>query len=205
MTFTFLTNLVVGALTSGVSAILAMSGVPVGSLITGGNLYFDTTNNASPAIYVGTKQVMGVSAGGLNFTTNGTASGVVLKDNGIVAFASRTVNCVGTGGLTGVYDTCLIPPLLTTTGSITRLSLMVSASPVSVGIDCGFTKAVHTSTGTVFTNFNNVSTGSGSIANFGTGAIRWNSADFIKCGTLGTPTAAFSAKFKVDYFDDTSE
>lgn len=206
---TFFTNLALGTITTMVASIMALSSWVAGSQILQGNLFFDTTNNATPGIYVGTQQALGVTAGGLNSITNGTQSGVVLKDNGTTAIASYTVACSGTGGLAGQYDTCRIPALLASTGAITRVTLMVSASPAVVGIDCGFTKAVRTATGTVFGSLNNIQTATGSIYTFATGSggsvLRWNSVDAIKCGTRGTPTTSFAGKLRVDYFDDTSE
>ncbi len=181
-----------------------------GSLGLGGDIFFDTTNNATPAIYVNAQEVMSPSASGLGFTTNGTQTGVVLKDATTTAFATKYFDCTGTGGNVKVsggvkYDMCIVPPQLTTTGSIMRISLMISASPSVVGIDCGFVKGRVSGTGTSFVNLNDKASSTGAIITYGTGAMRWNPADYIKCGTLGTPTSSFAAKLKVDYFDDTSE
>jgi len=202
--FTVLTNLALGVVSTLMAQMMAISGLPVGSLIIPGHLMFDNTNNTNIE-YVGLQQVVKHTATGPDYITNGTQSGVMIKDNGNIVFGSYTKNCTGTGGSTGLYDTCFIKPLLSSSGSITRITLMVSASPKVVSIDCGFTKAARTATGTVFQNFNNFSTSTGSIVVFGTGSIRWNGADNIKCGTLTDPTASFAAKLKVDYFDETSE
>lgn len=201
---TKLLGILLGVGTVLTGSIIGLSDYLPGSQILEGNLFFDTTNNSTPAIYVGTSEVLAPTSGGLGFTTNGTQSGVVLKDGTITAIASRTVACVGTGGVVN-YDVCRMPNPLGNTGSVVRVALMVAASPKVVGLDCGFSKAVQTQTGTVFTNLNNVQSSTGSIFVFGTGSVRWNGADAIKCGTIGVPTTSFSAKLKVDYFDDTSE
>ncbi len=211
---TFFTNLALGTITNMVASILALAAWVPGSGILQGNLFFDTTNNATPGIYVNANQVLALKAGGLNFATNGTQSGVTLFDNNVVGLGTYSVTCTGTGGNVKVgggakYDTCIIPPLLTTTGAIKRIDLMVSASPTgAIGIDCGFVKGRVAGTGTSFTGISNFQTSSGSIATvYGSGAVgaRWNSADFIKCGTLTNPTTGFAAKLRVEYFDDTSE
>lgn len=192
-------------------------------------MFFDTTDNATPGIFVDTNRIVSftntavTATRPVTFTTNGTNSGVTLQDAGTVSIASYTVACTGTGGDVKVdvngtlaptgatggakYDTCLIPPLLSTTGAITRLSLMISAAPANTtqGIDCGFTKVRRGGTGTNIQNLNNIITATGAYAMFGTGTIRWNKADFIKCGMLTNPTSSFAAKLKVEYFDDTSE
>lgn len=206
MTATFLLNLALGGITVLTQTIMALTGWVNGSMIVSGNFFWDNTNNTNTE-YVGAQQLVQHKAGGYNFLTNGTQSGVVLQDAGVTSVASRIVSCVGTGGLLATsYDTCLIPPLLTTSGTIVRLTLMTSYQPVSTPIDCGFVKSRRSATGSTFTNFNSVSGTGGSLtAFFGTGAIRWNGADFIKCGTIATPTASYSAKLRVDYFDDTSE
>lgn len=207
---TFFTTLALGTITTMVATIMGLSSWVTGSAILQGNLFFDSTNNSTPKIFVDDDETLNLTAGGLGFITNGSQSGVTLKNGTVVAIASRTIDCTGTGGLTGLYDTCRMISPLSTTGAISRISLMVSASPSgTLGIDCGFTKTIKTATGTVFNNLNNIQSATGSIASHiaGSGGVayRWNPADSIKCGTLGTPTSSFSAKLKVDYFDDTSE
>jgi len=211
---TFFAALATGTITAVTAAIMALSAWVPGSQILAGNLFFDTTNNATPKIYVNAQEVFNLSASGLDFRTNGSQSGAVIKDNGTVAFATRIVTCTGTGGNVKVgagaaagakYDTCIVKNPLTTTGSIQSISLMVSASPVAVGVDCGFVKGLVSGTGTSFTNLGNIATGTGLTFTFGTGSLQWNSADYIKCGTLGTPTTSFAAKLRVQYFATTAE
>jgi hypothetical protein len=183
-----------------------------GSMIVAGNIFLlpDSGTTTTNKVYVGTQEALGIAAGGLNFVTNGSQSGAVVKDNGTVAFGTRIVTCTGTGGNVKVsggakYDTCIVANPLTTTGAIQSISLMVSASPVAVGIDCGFVKGLNSGTGTAFTNLGNMATGTGLTLTFSTGSLQWNPVDYIKCGTLGTPTTSFAAKLRVQYFDTTSE
>lgn len=149
----------------------------------------------------------------VNFVQDGTNTGVVLQVNGVTEVQAFTVACTATGGNVKVsggakYDTCIMPPLLTTTGAIKEVSVAVSGSESAVGIDCGFVKGRVSGTGTSFTNLGNVATGTGLIFRFGTGSLRWNSADFIKCGTLATLGGSgrgFSGKLRVELYDDQSE
>lgn len=156
----------------------------------------------------------------INFIPNGTTSGAVVQVNGITEIQAYTVACTATGGNVKVgagaaagakYDTCIMPSILSTTGAIKEISVAVSGSEVAAGIDCGFVKGRVSGTGSSFTNLGNVATGTGIIFRFGTGSLRWNPADYIKCGTLttlgpsGTSGKGFSAKLRVELYDDQSE
>lgn len=153
----------------------------------------------------------------VNFTQSGTYSGAVIQVNGITEIQAYTVACTATGGNVKVgagaaagakYDTCIMPPILSTTGAIKEISVAVSGSETAVGIDCGFVKGRVSGTGTSFTNLGNVATGTGIVFRFSTGSLRWNSADFIKCGTLSTLGGSgrgFSGKLRVELYDDQSE
>ena len=189
--------------------IIASSAWVVGSIIIPGNVFLlpDTNSTTLNHVYVGAQDTLTVANTGLGFVSNGSQSGVVLKDGTRTAVASYSVACTGTGGLSK-YDTCYMPPILSSTGTIKAIYVMVSAAPTTatIGLDCSFVKARNTATGTVITNLNNIQTATGSIQSFSTGALlRWNSADAVKCGTIGTPTSSFAARLQVDYFDDTSE
>jgi hypothetical protein len=153
----------------------------------------------------------------VNFVPDGTTSGAVIQVNGVTEIQVHTVSCTATGGNVKVgagaaagakYDTCIMPPILTTTGAIKEVSVAVVGSETAVGIDCGFVKGRVSGTGAAFTNLGNVNTGTGLIFRFGTGSLRWNSADYIKCGTLSTLGGSgkgFSAKLRVQFYDDQSE
>lgn len=152
----------------------------------------------------------------VNFVQDGSNSGAVIQVNGITELQAYTVACTATGGNVKVsggakYDTCIMPPILSTTGAIKEVSLAVIGSEAANGIDCGFVKGRLSGTGTSFTNLGNVNTGTGLIFRFGTGSLRWNPADFIKCGSLstigpdGTSGKGFSAKLRVELYDDQSE
>lgn len=159
------------------AATFAIASLLPGSLVLGGNLFFDTVNNTAPQIYQDGTSVDGVP---------------YIKA------------CTGTGGQS-VYDTCIIPPLLSSSGTIKRIDLMVTSNPAGASLDCGFVKGTNTATGTLFTNFDSVASATGSRVTFSTGSLSWNSADYIKCATLTDPTSSFDADIRVEYFDDTSE
>lgn len=149
----------------------------------------------------------------INFTPTGTTSGAVIQVNGVTQYQAYTVACTATGGNVKVsggakYDTCIIPPILTTTGAIKEISFAGIGSETVVGLDCGFVKGRNSGTGTSFQNLSNIVTGTGVIARFSTGSLRWNSADYIKCGTLsslGSAGTGFSGKLRVELYDDPSE
>lgn len=149
----------------------------------------------------------------INFTPTGSTSGAVIQVNGITEIQAYTVACTATGGNVKVsggakYDTCIMPPILSTTGAIKEVSFAGSGSESVVGIDCGFVKGRNSGTGTSFQNLGNIVSGTGVIARFATGSLRWNSAEYIKCGTLSTLGGAgkgFSGKLRVELYDDQSE
>lgn len=146
----------------------------------------------------------------INFTPNGTTSGAVIQVNGVTEIQAYTVPCTATGGNVKVsggakYDTCIIPPILSSTGAVKELSLMVGNSPNALPFDCGFVKGRVSGTGTAFTNLGNVSTGTGLTFRFATGSLRWNSADYIKCGTLTSPNSAFTGYLRAEFYDDRAE
>lgn len=207
---TFFAALATGTITAVTAAIMALSAWVPGSQILAGNLFFDTTNNATPSIYVNSQEVLNLSASGIDFQTNGSQTGVVLKDNGTVAFATHTVTCTATGGNVKVnnmakYDTCISPQFSKFGfGSGVLLaefsSLEIGNSPTVVGIDCGFVKAAVSGTGTSLVN--NFQTSTGGIVRFNTGTtIVVNGADYIKCGTLTNPTTPFTAVLKLTFRD----
>ncbi len=149
--------------------------------------------------------------GVVNFAApNGTSSGAILQLAGTTVKQIYQTDCTGTGGNVKVsngakYDTCIMPNPLSTSGAIQSISLMVSANPASAALDCGFVKARLGGSGSAVTNLNSIGASSGALAYFGTGTLRWNGADFLKCGTLTDPTSSFAAKLRVEFYDDTSE
>jgi len=185
----------------------------------------------SSALQIGTTALLALSAGvmlyvagklnvrdAVNFASqNGTQSGAVIQVEGVTEIQAYTIPCTATGGNVKVgagaaagakYDTCIIPPLLSSTGAIKEISLHVVNSPFVVGVDCSYVKDRVSGTGSAFIGTSNITTATGGIFRvFGSGAVtsRWNSADFIKCGTLADPTSSFSAKLRVEFYDDQSE
>lgn len=181
----------------------------IGPVIVGTTLQsvLAATIAAGVALFVrGPLQVQGP----INVTPNGTSTGAVVQVNGVTEIQAYTVPCTATGGNVKVnngakYDTCIMPPILTTTGAIKEVSLHTPTSPNALPMDCGFVKGRVSGTGSAFQNLGNFSTASGSIYRFATGSLRWNSADYIKCGTLTTPNSAFTGYLRVEFYDDRSE
>ncbi len=194
MTFTFVTNMVIGLLSTGVSAILALTGIPAGSLVLGGHMFFDTTNNANPAIYVGTQQVLNPTAGGLSFPSNGTQSGVVLKTAGLERYQTFPTTCIGTGGLTGVYNTCAASSPYSSTGTLLGVSIECGNWMVSQVGDVSFKKTVHGGTGASLTNLVNVTVATGAnITSMLAQPVSWNPTDTLTFSTITASSGVNSA------------
>lgn len=64
MTATFFTNLALGTITSMVGTIMALATWITGSVIYQGNLFFDTTNNTTPGIYLNQQAAVTFQADG---------------------------------------------------------------------------------------------------------------------------------------------
>jgi hypothetical protein len=204
---------------STLGTIVASASWVVGSFIIPGNIFLlpDANTTTTNKVFIGAQEAFQIATGGISFSTNGTQTGVVVKDNGNTAFGSFTINCIGTGGNVKVnneakYDTCFGRLPLTSTGVITAVSMEFAATPVAVGIDCGLVTAANNGTGTVLLNNVQATTGStlfvdqaefsGSLLPPGKVA---SSQQYFKCGTLGTPTSTFSAKARLFYYDTTAD
>ncbi len=191
---------------STLGSIVASASWVVGSIIVPGNVFLlpDSNTTTTSKVFVGAQETLNITASGLNFVTNGSQSGVTLKDNGTVRYASHTVTCTATGGL-AKYDTCISPQFskfgIGSGVLVAEMSsLEIGNSPISVGIDCGVVKATSTASGSSLVN--NYQTATGSIVRFTTGAtVVVNGADYIKCGSLTNPTSPFTARLKFVFWD----
>lgn len=166
--------------------IVASAAWVAGSIIIPGNVILipDANTTTTPSIYVGTKQTYIPRAGGLDFITNGTQSGVVLKTGNVTAYQTFPVACTSTGGLTK-YPTCIASSPFSTSGAL-----------IDVAVDCGLTNVnmlmsgsfVKSNSATSFgaAVLKNVTVGSGSLKNrmSQSGAqLIWNPADKIRITT----------------------
>ncbi len=168
------------------AAALAVFQAVAGSLVVGGHLIFDNTNQTN-GVYVEGQQVMQVLASGLNFITNGSQTGVVLKAGGTVVDQKIPVTCSATGGLTK-YPTCITASPYTSTGVLTGLSLECGGAAMGNWVMSGaFVKSVTAPSGTTtIPNFGTRKTvGSGSFTTMsGSTPLTWNPADLIKISTI---------------------
>lgn len=167
------------AIGGAIGAGLSLAGVLVGSLILGGNVHTDSTQNSTPSR--------------------------LLDNYAYETFAQST--CTATGGLsTGAYDTCLLQTPFSSTASTRGLStgtgvvkftqLDIIANPSNAHISCGVVSALKTSTGG--TLLITSASGTGTVATSATLATI-GPTQYVKCGTYTTigVSAAFSAKLRV--------
>lgn len=126
-----------------------------------------------------------------------------------IASGSLTINTTGPTGKNGTkYASVCIPNPLKATGAGSGRTVLNRSgatilfglyknvsNPASVGGDVGFVKGCRSGTGD--TIFDNLSTASGARVVYTPTAgseLTWQSADYIKLGLRGNPTAAFRAK-----------
>jgi hypothetical protein len=200
------------------ASIVSSANFVIGSIIIPGNIFLlpDSGTTTTNKVYVGTKETLGISAGGINSVSNGTQTGVMLKDNGTIGIGSFTITCTGTGGNVKVnsqakYDTCFGKLPLSSTGVIIGLSAEFASTPVALGLDCGIVTTANGGTGTVLLNNVQATTCStlyvdqaefsGSLLPPG----KIPGDQYLKCGTLTVPTTSFSGKLRVWYYDTSAD
>lgn len=168
----------IGTITNVVASILALAAWVTGSVILQGNVFYDTTNNATPTVYVNTTKVQEI-----------TTSGTVLYTNGLARNAETFAKCTSTGGLTS-YSTCFLPSPITTTGSLLGVSIECGDTGVQLTGDVSFKIASTSASGTALTSLEDIVLGTGSlqVSNFAT-EVNWNPAEGISYSTLVTPGA----------------
>lgn len=204
---------------STLASIIASAYWVVGSVLIPGNIFLlpDSNTTTTNRIFVGIQETLNITSSGLNFVTNGSQSGVTLKDGGTTAIATKTITCIGSGGNVKVnngakYDTCISRLPLSSSGVLTAVSLEWAGAPVaSVGYDCGIVKGTDSGTGTVL--LNNMASASGSTSYVTSTSFSGslvpkgiiNGADYFKCGTLTDPGPGLSMKVKLWYYDTTAE
>jgi len=162
---TFFSSLALGTITATVAAIMALTSWVNGSAILQGNLFFDTTTNTSPAIYVNT----------------------------LARAGTFPVTCTATGGLTGVYETCSTVSPFTTTGTLLGVGLECGNVARALQGDVSFKKSAGSATGTALTNLDGVTLGTGSnvFSQLAVG-VSWNPADLLTFSTRATPTGTLN-------------
>lgn len=123
-----------------------------------------------------------------------------------VTFVARDfVNAfvTATGSTTVKYPAaCIQNPLLalaSASGTVVRLTYENGNNPNAAAGDIGFVKGCGDSFGSGSTLFDNTCTGTGCVSAYTTGTASWNSADYIKFTLSKNPTAAFTARIRLQY------
>lgn len=171
-----------------VNNIISSTNFVPGSQIISGNLFFipdsNTTNENS--FYVKDSKVIGLTASGVNFVTNGSQTGIVLKVDGLRRYYQAYADCTATGGLT-TYSTCFLPSPLSTSGSLFSISVECGNVSVQLSADVSFKLTATSASGTVLTSMDNIVMGTGSLerVSFATEQA-WNPTNGLAATTLTT-------------------
>ncbi len=128
----------------------------------------------------------------INFTPNGTTTGAVIQVNGLTRIQQFPVTCTATGGLS-TYSTCAARLPFTTTGGLLGVSMECGNWKVAMSGDLSFKKTLTSASGSVITNGNNLSLGTGAFLPTQLAVpIAWNPADILTFSTLVTPTGTLN-------------
>ena len=143
----------------------------------------------------------------------GTATGVVLKENGQTLEALDMIPLVMTGGL-AKYNLAIVDLAdygITGTGVVVTASISWVKAPAGGTSDIAISKCADMATptassGTLLPNGNNLSNSTGSLVGlFGTGAVRVNGADCLVVKSLTDPTSSGSGYLIISVAEDPSE
>lgn len=175
---TFFTTLALGSITTVVAAITALSTFISGSAILQGNLFYDTTNNATPKEYVNTTKIREVAETGETNYAYSLARGKRVE-----------ATCTASGGTTN-WSPCWIPAPLSTTGSLLEAGLECGNVTLAQTGDFSLKLGKLAASGTVLTNLDNVATGTGVIQrSFFTTEVPWSPLRGLSFSTLVSPAA----------------
>lgn len=180
---TFLTNLALGVLTSTVATIMGLSAWLPGSQIIQGNLFFDSTNNANPGLYINSLKILG-------FTGSASVPSALVFDssNSQAAcrdYGGRLIDCyqqvafTNTGaclaaGCTGAgksYHVASITKPYSGSGVIKRVDVTCDDLGVSSTLYAAQVTAASTISGTNVLTKKTI--GSGSVVISSTGSLVW--------------------------------
>lgn len=178
---TFMTALALGTITAMTPVIMALSTWVAGSQILQGNLFFDTTTNPNPGIFVNTVKVMAFTGSttapsALSFDSTNSQPGCVKYGNNFIdcyqeAVFTSTGGCVAGGCATKSYSVASVTKPFSGSGSVKKIITSCDRQGKAATIDVDQVSAT-TASGAGF--MNNVSIGSGSLAGYGSGGgILW--------------------------------
>ena len=123
----------------------------------------------------------------------GVSTGATIQVNSITRWQQYPVTCTATGGTTGLYSTCAANLPFTSTGGLLGVTLECGNVATQLTGDVSFKKSLHSATGTVLTNLNNIVAGTGSYEGswFATEQA-WNPADILTFSTTTTPSGTLN-------------
>ncbi len=177
----------------GAAALSILQAATTGALVLT-NLIYDPSQG-TPAVYVGAQQIMLPAAAGQTYVTNGSQTGVVLKDQlGGTQAQMFDVPFTLTGGtsansekISGAvpYNTAIVANPLGGTGTV-KVSIECARTGVNQAFNVytSFVKGTRAGSGTAIANVSQVSVGTGSRLFFGSGGLIWNGADYLKVNSL---------------------
>ncbi len=126
----------------------------------------------------------------------GTSTGSTVITDGVVTSQKIPVRCTATGGLTGIYSSCDGTYPYSVSGSL--LSVILEGSDRSMVMsltgDVSIKRSPIAATGTVLTNLNNITVGTGtSIGSVFAVPVNLRKGDHITFSTRTAPTGALTS------------
>ena len=150
----------------------------------------------SKALAVGTVLLAAVLNihGAVNFqTVPGTSTGAVIQVDGLTREQTFPTTCHASGGLTGIYSACDVVYPYNTSGSLLNTFIEAGNMAVSLVGDVSIKRASIAATGTVLTNLDGVTVGSGTqAASVFAVPVNLRKGDHITFSTRTTPTGSLS-------------
>lgn len=187
------------------------------SAIFGGNQIIDSSNNTNPRVQVYDStnvaliDTIAYAITGttlyrpLNFVTNGTQSGITLKDSGLTGVFVHDYPCTNSGGLAKYQGPCVINSPFATTGALKLAALVCGGVNKTLSMSGGFVKTAASPVTSALSNLRTISVGSGAgLQSVNTGATLrdWNPADKIKFQTVTPmPAGGIDCKVHVEAYD----
>lgn len=125
--------------------------------------------------------------GTLDFTDT-----AVIQVDSTTRYQLKNTVCSATGGLT-TYTTCSMASPLSTTGTLIGFGVECGNWSKAMSGDVSFKKSVASASGTVLTNGNNISAGTGANLQSNLAVpVSWNPADLLTFTTLVAPTGTLN-------------
>lgn len=192
---------------STLGTIIASAAWVVGSVIIPGNVFLlpDANTTTTSKVYVGAQETLNITASGLGFITNGSQTGVTLKDGTTTVLWSRTLACTATGGL-AKYPTCYVPNPFGSTGALVNVSHECGNVGTNLTMSGGFVTSTTTAVSSAFPTMNDFTAGTGSFVAFNVRAtsgsvLEWKPGEAIKFQTITTLPSTSDCAVHVEAYD----